>query len=172
MINLSLYKSPIGNLLLASKCNKLIGLWIEGQKYYPKNFKEDVQYFDDNVLLLTKKWLEKYFKKEKPNIYDIPLQFDGSSFSKTVWQLLCEVSYGQVITYKQLATNVARKLNLAHMSAQAVGQAVARNPIALIVPCHRVIGTNGTLTGYAGGINKKAYLLNHEGINNLGGTYD
>ena len=153
-----------GKILLASKDNKLIGLWIEGQKYYLEKLKEEIQEKEDDIILVkAKKWLDRYFKGEKPQISELDLAPIGSDFAKNVWKLLCEIPYGEVTTYGEIAKKVAKIMNKSRMSAQAVGGAVGHNPISIIIPCHRVIGTNGSLTGYAGGIDKKIFLLKHEG---------
>ena len=163
MIYTTHYKSPIGDLLLASKDNKLIGLWIEGQKYYKSNFLEEMKENEnDKTLLKAKKWLDRYFNKEKPSIKELEFNPMGSEFRKTVWKILCDIPYGKVTTYKKIAEEIAEQKGVAKMSAQAVGGAVGHNPISIIIPCHRVVGTNGDLTGYAGGLDKKIYLLEHE----------
>lgn len=166
MIYISYYESPIGKLLLASKNNKLIGLWIEGQKYYLGNLNEELQENnEEEILVKTKKWLDRYFKGEKPQISELELEPIGSEFRKNVWKLLCKIPYGQVTTYKNIAENMAKIINKKQMSAQAVGGAVGHNPISIIIPCHRVVGTDGSLTGYAGGIDKKIKLLKLENAN-------
>ena len=163
MIYTTHYKSPIGDLLLASKEGKLIGLWIEGQKYYMSNFLEEMKENDnDKTLLKAKKWLDRYFNKEKPSIKELELNPMGSEFRQAVWKILCEIPYGKVTTYKEIAEEIAEQKGIDKMSAQAVGGAVGHNPISIIIPCHRVVGTNGDLTGYAGGLDKKIYLLEHE----------
>ena len=151
--------------MLASKDNKLIGLWIEGQKYYLGKLKEEIQEKDDDIILIkAKKWLDRYFKGEKPQISELDLAPIGSKFAKNVWQILCKIPYGEVTTYGKIAKKVAKTMNKSTMSAQAIGGAVGHNPISIIIPCHRVIGSNGSLTGYAGGIDKKIFLLRHEGV--------
>ena len=166
MIYKSCYNSPVGKILLASKDNKLIGLWIEGQKYFLENLKEEVSKKDDEIILVkTKKWLDRYFNGEKPEISELDLEPVGSDFAKNVWLLLCEIPYGEVTTYGEIAKKMAKIMNKNKMSAQAVGGAVGHNPISIIIPCHRVVGSNGNLTGYAGGIDKKIKLLEHENVN-------
>lgn len=166
MIYTSNYKSPIGNLLIASKDNKLIGLWIENQKYYLSNFQEEIELKNDiEVLVNTKKWLDRYFRGERPDLNEIDIHLIGSEFRKSVWEILKKIPYGKVITYNDIAKEIAKQRGIIRMSAQAVGGAVGHNPIGIIIPCHRVIGTNGSLTGYAGGIEKKIYLLEHEKVN-------
>ena len=163
MIYKAHYKSPIGDLLLASKEGKLIGLWIEGQKYYKSNFLEEMKENEnDKILLKTKNWLDSYFNNEKPRINELGLNPIGSEFRQAVWKILCDIPYGKVTTYKEIAEEIAKQKGITKMSAQAVGGAVGHNPISIIIPCHRVVGTNGDLTGYAGGIDKKKYLLEHE----------
>lgn len=163
MIYKAHYKSPIGDLLLASKEDKLIELWIEGQKYYKSNFLEEMEENEnDKMLLKTKNWLDRYFNYEKPRINELELNPIGSEFRQAVWKILCDIPYGKVTTYKKIAEQIAKQKGITKMSAQAVGGAVGHNPISIIIPCHRVIATNGDLTGYAGGIDKKIYLLQHE----------
>ena len=163
MIYTTYYNSPIGKLLLASKENKLIGLWIEGQKYYLWGIEDEITKNDDEKILIeTKKWLNRYFNGEKPCPNELDLAPIGSKFRKNVWDILCKIPYGKVITYNDIAKEIAKKRKINKMSAQAVGGAVGHNPISIIIPCHRVIGTNGSLTGYAGGLDKKEYLLKLE----------
>lgn len=166
MIYTSTYKSPIGNLLIASKDNKLVGLWMENQKYYLSNFKEKIVETENlEILVKTKKWLDRYFNGEKPNINELEINPVGSEFRKSVWEILKNIPYGEVITYNDIAKELAKQKGIKKMSAQAVGGAVGHNPISIIIPCHRVVSTNGSLTGYAGGIKKKIYLLEHEKVN-------
>ena len=165
MIYTTHYKSPIGDILLASKNNKLIGLWIEGQKYYLSNFEDEIKEEEKEILIKTKDWLDRYFKGKEPSINELDLNPIGSDFRKSVWKILCEIPYGEVITYKDIAFTIAKQKGLKKMSSQAVGGAVSHNPISIIIPCHRVVGSNGSLTGYAGGIDKKVYLLKHEKVN-------
>ncbi len=163
MLYISKYKSKIGNLTLASDEENLIGLWIEGQKYYLYNIKEEMQE-NNNIKIIkqTKLWLDKYFKGEKVSPKELKLAPRGSIFQKTVWNILCEIPYGKTTTYGKIATEIAKIQNKKSISAQAVGGAVGHNPISIIIPCHRVIGANGNLTGYAGGIQKKIELLKIE----------
>lgn len=163
MIYTSTYSSPLGDILLASKNNELIGLWFEGQKYYLNSINEATQEKDDEkILIKAKKWLDRYFNGEKTNIKEIKINPNGSDFQKEVWKILCEIPYGSTVTYKEIAEKLAKERGLKSMSAQAVGGAVGHNPISIIIPCHRVVGTNGNLTGYAGGLDKKEYLLKFE----------
>ena len=166
MIYTSAYTTPIGDVLLASKNNELIGLWFEGQKYYLNSINEEMQVKnEEEILKKTKNWLDRYFKGEKPSIKEIKINPNGSDFRKEVWKILCKIPYGEVTTYKNIADTIAKENGLKKMSSQAVGGAVSHNPISIIIPCHRVVGSNGSLTGYAGGIDKKVYLLKHENVN-------
>ena len=148
---------------MASKDGRLIGLWIEGQKHYLASLNEEATENPNNpVLIKTKHWLDRYFAGDKPKPEELPLAPIGSDFRQQVWQILRTIPYGKTNTYKQIAETVAKKRGIKQMSAQAVGGAVGHNPISIIIPCHRVIGSNGSLTGYAGGLDKKTFLLNHE----------
>ena len=120
---------------------------------------------NEKILIKTKKWLDEYFNGEKPKITELDLAPIGSAFAKNVWKILCEIPYGKVTTYGEIAKKMAKIMHKEKMSAQAVGGAVGHNPISIIIPCHRVVGANGSLTGYAGGIDKKIYLLKHEQVN-------
>ena len=160
------YDSPLGNILLASDGKNLIGLWIEEQKYFVDNFEVETMIIKDNleIFIKTKKWLDRYFKLEKPSISELELAPIGSEFRTSVWKILCDIPYGKTITYGEIAKMMAKKLNKNSMSAQAIGNAVGHNPISIIIPCHRVVGKDGNLTGYAGGIDKKIKLLELEGV--------
>lgn len=158
------YQSPVGTLLLASDGESLSGLWIEGQKYFGGNAKEErVEKDDLPVFDVAKCWLDAYFAGEKPAIADLPLAPQGGEFRTAVWEILCEIPYGEVMTYGEIAKRMAVRMKKESMSAQAIGGAVGHNPISIIIPCHRVVGANGNLTGYAGGIERKITLLEHEG---------
>lgn len=158
------YSSPVGNITLACDGGSLVGLWIEGQKYHGNTISQDM--IENNnipVFDAAKKWLDRYFAGEKPDISELPLAPVGSGFRQEIWSILCEIPYGQVITYGGIAKKIAEKMNKESMSSQAVGGAVGHNPISIIIPCHRVVGSNGSLTGYAGGIDTKIKLLELEG---------
>ncbi len=162
MIYTSSYKSPIGNLLLASKNNKLIGLWIENQKYYLSNIKEEmIENNDIDILKRTKNWLDRYFAGKKPNINELDLEPIGSEFRQKVWKILIDTPYGETTTYKEIARKLTNEKE-SNRYYQAVGGAIAHNPIMIIMPCHRVVGTNKSLTGYASGIKNKIKLLRLE----------
>lgn len=155
------YKSLIGDILLAADEIGLTGLWFEGQKYFANTLPEDYVPQETKILTEAKRWLDVYFSGEEPN-FTPPLHPNGSTFRKAVWQILLEIPYGQTITYGEIARRIAVMKNTSHMSAQAVGGAVGHNEISIIIPCHRVVGTNGSLTGYAGEIDKKISLLKLE----------
>ena len=160
------YKSKIGLLYLISDGESLIGCYLEGQKYFPNNI--DNYYLNEelSILVKSKEWLEKYFNGENPSIDEIPLNYTGTEFRKTVWEVLKEISYGKLVTYKHIAEKIAKAKGIKTMSSQAVGGAVGHNPLLIFIPCHRVIGVDGSLTGYAAGLNNKRFLLNLESDNN------
>lgn len=160
------YESKIGLLYLISDGESLIGCYLEGQKYFPNNI--DNYYLNEelSILVKSKDWLEKYFNGENPSIDEIPLNYIGTEFRKKVWEILKEISYGELVTYKHLAEIIAKAKGLNTMSAQAVGGAVGHNPLLIFIPCHRVIGVDGGLTGYAAGLENKRFLLNLESDNN------
>lgn len=156
------YQSPLGSILLASNGTAITGLWFTDQKYYGSTLEPDAVTQELPIFTQTKKWLNLYFQgiDPKPAIPIIP---QGTNFQMQVWNLLKKIPYGTVMTYKEIAQAIAKQNGIAHMSAQAVGGAVGRNPISILIPCHRVVGTNGSLTGYAGGLDKKIHLLHLEG---------
>nr|WP_308742405.1 methylated-DNA--[protein]-cysteine S-methyltransferase [uncultured Anaerocolumna sp.] len=159
------YLSPLGRITLACEGDNLVGVWNEGQKYHGAAISEQMTEKDDMpVFDAAKKWLDGYFAGEKPAISQLPLAPIGSEFRQNVWAILCEIPYGEVITYGDIAKKMAAKMNKDRMSSQAVGGAVGHNPISIIIPCHRVVGSNGSLTGYAGGVYTKVKLLEFEGV--------
>ena len=160
------YESKIGLLYLISDGKSLIGCYLEGQKYFLNNI--DNYYLNEelSVLVKSKDWLEKYFNGENPSIDEIPLNYIGTEFRKIVWKVLKEIPYGKVVTYRHIAEIIAKTKGLETMSAQAVGGAVGHNPLLIFIPCHRVIGVDGSLTGYAAGLENKRFLLNLESDNN------
>lgn len=155
------YQSPIGGILLAADQAGLTGLWFEGQKYFASHLGPDCSEKELPVFHLAKRWLDTYFSGKEPD-FIVPLHFTGTSFQNEVWEILRSIPYGQTMTYGEIAEQLAAQRGCKHMSAQAVGGAVGRNQISVIVPCHRVVGANGSLTGYAGGIDKKVKLLTLE----------
>ena len=161
MIYTCTYPSPLGNMLLAADEVGLTGLWFEGQKYFANTLPEETVAQEIPVLTQAKKWLDVYFSGKKPDFIP-PLHPAGSPFRQAVWQILLQIPYGQTMTYGEISKKLAQMQNIPHMSAQAVGGAVGHNEVSIIIPCHRVVGTNGSLTGYAGGIEKKIALLELE----------
>ena len=152
--------TPIGKIQAAASNKALIGLWFIGQKYFPCGTEAWISDPDYPVFVSLKAWLEDYFAKKKPKI-KIPLSPQGSEFQQAVWKLLLEIPSGKTSTYGAIAAKLASTGKKA--SAQAVGGAVGHNPISLLIPCHRVLGSDGSLTGYAGGLDKKPALLELEG---------
>lgn len=158
MIYTCRYESPIGSLTAASNGMALTGLWFDGQKYFGSTLTEEYEERELPVFAKTRDWLDLYFYGENPDFMP-PLAVSGSDFRKSVWNILRQIPYGQTMTYGEIAKKMARQMGTEKMSAQAVGSAVGRNPISILIPCHRVVGSDGSLTGYAGGIEKKAALL-------------
>ncbi|MCD7885528.1 MAG: methylated-DNA--[protein]-cysteine S-methyltransferase [Lachnospiraceae bacterium] len=163
------YSSRLGKITLAANDRALTGLWFEGQKYYANTLKGDYDFehvesrsVDSHpVFCQAVDWLDIYFSGREPDFMP-PVSLTGSPFQLEVWEILKGIPYGQTMTYGEIAARIARQRGLATMSAQAVGGAIGHNPISIIVPCHRVVGANGNLTGYAGGIDKKRGLLKIE----------
>ena len=155
------YCSPIGDILLAADDIGLTGLWFEGQKYFALSLDKEHEEKELPLFEKSRQWLDIYFSGKEPD-FAVPLHFTGTAFRKEVWEILCTIPYGQTMTYGEIAKLIAAKKGLPHMSAQAVGGAISHNEISIIVPCHRVVGTNGSLTGYAGGIDRKIKLLQLE----------
>jgi len=159
------YSSPLGGLMLANDGKNIAGLWMEGQKYFGDTIPVEMTERNDlPVFAAAENWLDRYFAGEKPSVSDLPLAPVGGVFRQIVWEILCEIPYGEITTYGVIAKEVATRMYKKTMSSQAVGGAVGHNPISIIIPCHRVVGTNGSLTGYAGGLEKKIWLLEHEGV--------
>jgi len=161
------YSSPVGELTLAAGEDGLKGLWIESQKYFGASLDASMEPVDpsENTHLNDAiVWLDDYFAGNNPPIDSLVLAPIGSEFRQIIWKLLCEIPYGQTRTYGELAQEAARRMGKEKMSAQATGGAVGHNPISIIIPCHRVVGASGSLTGYAGGISKKLSLLKLEGV--------
>lgn len=165
MLYTATYQSPLGEITLAEKDGKLAGLWFNGQKYFLSGIKEELVPCESReVFIKTKDWLDRYFRGDAPSADELDLAPVGSEFRQTVWEILLEIPYGGTVTYGEIAKEAAKRLGLESMSAQAIGNAVGHNPISVIIPCHRVVGADGRLTGYAGGIDKKIYLLRREGL--------
>lgn len=158
----SLYQSPVGEILLAVDEIGVVGVWFQNQKYYARCLDHENEPKETPMIKELKKWLAVYFQGKKPGFVP-PLHMIGTPFQIEVWNILREIPYGTTITYNEIAGKIAKKRKLERMSAQAVGTAVGKNNISLIVPCHRVMGTNNSLAGYAGGIDKKIAFLELEG---------
>ena len=158
----AVYPSPLGPLLLRSDDDHLSGLWFQGATACPQNVSAG-GWGQHPALDRTREWLDVYFSGREPGFLP-PLRLSGTPFQLAVWELLCQIPYGATVTYGELAGQIAQSRGLARMSAQAVGGAVGRNPISILVPCHRVVGKSGALTGYAGGLEKKKALLRLEGV--------
>ena len=158
------YASPLGGITLASDGEALTGLWFDGQKYFADTLQEEYKEKPLPVFREAERWLEIYFSGKVPDFTPKLHLRTASSFRKAVWDILLTIPYGKTMTYGEIAAIIAKQKGIARMSAQAVGGAVGHNPIALIVPCHRVVGKDGSLTGYAGGIDKKRKLLKLENL--------
>lgn len=155
------YGSPLGGIVLAADGQALTGLWFEGQKYFAAKLDRNHEQKELPVFEQVEKWLTMYFGGKAPD-FTPPLTLKGTSFQREVWETMLAIPFGQTTTYAEIAVKIAKRRGLASMSAQAVGNAVAHNPISLIIPCHRVVGSDGSLTGYAGGLEKKEWLLDME----------
>lgn len=156
------YDSPLGRLTLTSDGEALTGLYFETQKRF-----DDADYVHETkqgppVFELANRWLSVYFGGREPDFMP-PLHLNGTAFRRAVWEILLTIPFGQTVSYKEIAEKIARQRGLPHMAAQAVGGAVGHNPVSIIVPCHRVVGTDKSLTGYAGGLDIKEKLLALEG---------
>jgi methylated-DNA-[protein]-cysteine S-methyltransferase len=160
------YQSPVGQIRLESDEEGLVGLWLESHKDHHGGDEKDWKEWDGKggVLAEAKQWLGSYFGGGRPEIRELRLRPVGGTFRREVWDILCEIPYGETVTYGQIAKRMAAARGLEVMSARAVGGAVGHNPISIIIPCHRVIGSNNYLTGYGGGIEMKFRLLEHEGV--------
>lgn len=158
----SRYSSPLGDITMASDGTHLIGLWFDGQKYYADTLDYENEERDDlPIFEETRRWLDLYFAGKVPD-FTPALLLRGNDFRRRTWEILMTIPYGHTMTYGEIARIIARERGLNNMPAQAVGGAVSHNPISLIIPCHRVVGANGSLTGYAGGVERKKWLLEME----------
>ncbi len=157
------YESPVGTLTIASDGQAVCGLWLDGQKYHGGTICEEMVPNDDaGGFAELRAWLNAYFAGNPQPIEDVPLAPIGSDFQQAVWEKLAAIPYGELTTYGAIASDLKRERGKA--SALAVGGAVGHNPISIIIPCHRVVGADGSLTGYAGGLPRKLWLLEHEGV--------
>ena len=154
----SVYSSELGDILLAADEIGLTGLWFFGQSYFADTLPAEQIAQETPILAQAREWLDEYFSGKEPD-FTPTLHPIGSPFRQAVWKLLLQIPYGQTTTYGEIARQLEKLQNRPHMSAQAVGGAVGHNGISIIIPCHRVVGTKGSLTGYAGGLDKKMALL-------------
>ena len=157
------YESPLGPILLSSDGEALTGLWFEGQRYFALHLDSEHEDRELPVFDLARAWLDEYFSGNEPSV-SIPLHVDGSPFHKEVASIMLAIPYGKTMTYGEIASLIAERHGMERMSARAVGGAVGHNEISLIIPCHRVVGSSGSLTGYGGGIWRKVRLLEGEGV--------
>lgn len=160
------YDSPLGDILITAEEDGLTGVWFVGQRYAPETIPVLCRWDTEPILAETVRWLDGFFGGEIPDSTP-PIRWSGTPFRKTVWKKLLAIPYGKTVTYGQLAKEIAGEQGMEKLSPQAVGGAVGHNPISLIVPCHRVVGADGSLTGYAGGTERKAWLLAMERGNSL-----
>lgn len=159
------YNSIVGELILVSDGINLIEINILNQKYFDyKIIDKAVPKSDLKVFTDVKLWLDKYFAGENPKLNTLPVLLSGSDFKKSVLEIVAQIPYGQTGSYGDIAQKLSSKFNKTKMSAQAVGNAIGHNPFLILIPCHRVVGKNGKLTGYAGGIENKIKLLQLEGV--------
>lgn len=163
MIYTNEYESPLGKVTMASDGESLTGLWLEGQKYFAVSLSEEELRKNLPVFECTKEWLDQYFRGNEPDFMP-SLAPKGTPFRREIWHILQEIPYGKTMSYKEIGRLYAQKHGMQSMSAQAVGQAVGHNPISILIPCHRVLGSSGSLTGYAGGVDKKLALLKLEKV--------
>ena len=162
MTQLGYYNSPLGKILIEAENDSIRGLWFIGQKYFPKHLQEAiVEVQKSEILNDARAWLDAYFSRQQPDPARLRLSPEGSEFQKLVWDILLRIPYGHTASYGQIAAELESKLGR-RMSAQAVGAAIGRNPILILIPCHRVTGAKGTLTGYAAGLECKSALLELE----------
>lgn len=162
MVYTTEYASPLGAITLACDEEAIIGLWFNGQRYFGNILPKRTEQKERPLFADAKRWLDIYFSGREPDFLP-PLRYDSTPFRKTVCEIMLTIPYGRTMTYGEIAAEVARRQGLEKMSAQAVGGAVGHNPVSIIVPCHRVVGADGSLTGYAGGIERKIVLLCLEG---------
>ena len=166
MTYVSHYDSPLGGITMTSDGAALTGLWFDGQKYFPEGLPAGSHACTQaagRVFAQAAEWLDVFFSGREPD-FTPPLHPEGSDFRKAVWRILLSIPRGQTLTYGEIAERIAGERGLPRMSAQAVGGAVGHNPISIIIPCHRVIGSDGSPTGYAGGLERKRRLLELEGV--------
>ena len=157
------YQSPLAKITIASDGEAIIGLWFEGQKYFAQTLPPKTEQKEIPVFSEAKRWLDVYFSGQEPDFLP-PLRYNFTPFRNLVCDIMLTIPYGKTMTYGEIAVELAKRQGVSKMSAQAVGGAVGHNPITLMIPCHRVVGTSGSLTGYAGGIGLKVKLLELEQV--------
>lgn len=155
------YNSPLGRMTLAGDGDALTGLWFDGQKHYAETLPPEHEEKPLPVFCLTVKWLDIYFSGKEPD-FTPPLRLSTTPFRRTVCEIMLTIPYGSTMTYGEIAVLAAKRMGSERTSARAVGGAVGHNPISIIIPCHRVVGSSGSLTGYAGGLDRKNRLLELE----------
>lgn len=155
------YQSPLGTITLACDGEAITGLWFNGQKYFGSSLPKQAEPCNHPLFADARRWLDVYFSGREPDFLP-PLRYDTTPFRKQVCDIMQTIPYGKTMTYREIAAELAARQGVSRMSAQAVGGAVGHNPVSIMIPCHRVVGTNGSLTGYAGGINRKIRLLELE----------
>lgn len=155
------YTSVLGDITIAIENDTLIGLWFDGQKYDRANVQGEFTQVVSQTAIQTMQWLDEYFQGKQPKL-NLKLSPKGTIFQKVVWECLLTIPYGQIKTYSEMNQLVCKKLGKESMANQAIGTAIGHNPISIIIPCHRVIGKDGNLHGYAGGLDRKTWLLQHE----------
>ncbi len=170
MVYTSQYSSPLGVITLACDGEAIVGLWFDGQRYDGDILPDEVEEREQPLLAEARRWLDIYFSGREPDFLP-PLRYGSTPFRKRVCEIMLTIPYGNTLRYGDIAAMLARESGLAKMSAQAVGGAVGHNPISLMIPCHRVVGANGNLTGYGGGLDRKRALLALEGVD-MSGFFD
>ncbi len=163
------YPSPLGSITLASDGDCIIGLWFNGQRHFGNILPKQTERKELPIFRKAERWLDTYFSGKEPDFLP-PLRYDSTPFRKAVCNIMLTIPYGKTMTYGEIAAKITQQKGTEKMSAQAVGGAVGHNPISLMIPCHRVVGTNGSLTGYGGGIQRKVKLLELEKVD-MGGLF-
>ena len=156
------YNSPIGKILIVCDESSLIGLWFDNRKYYKNDINEVIIFKNNEIINEVSLFLDNYFKGSSKQVINFKLNPKGTNFQKKVWNILLDINYGEVKTYKETCEEYKKRNNVDNMSYRAIGSAISKNPISIIIPCHRVIGKNNKLVGYAGGVDRKKYLLDLE----------
>lgn len=161
ILNGKIYNSPIGELLIVADQSSLIGLWFLNQKYFKRGIKKEIDFNSNAIIDKVSFYLDEYFKGNKPNL-NFKINPKGTTFQKEVWKELLKIEYAKTSTYKKITQNLMNNLNIKTMSYRAIGNAISKNPISIIIPCHRVIAQNNDLRGYSAGIDKKRWLIEFE----------